>query len=102
MTTPLVTPKDYGLGSTRTLPAGGSGDQFNVYVCGRFVAPILTTRQQHEIGAGQLLLDEMTKKFIRDKLTFRYAVLNDGAQALALERAIRAGSLKAGRPSSTP
>ena len=29
-----------------------SGDQFNVYVCDRFVVPILTRQQQHDVGAG--------------------------------------------------
>jgi hypothetical protein len=27
-----------------------SGDQFNVYVCDRFVVPVLTAHQQHQIG----------------------------------------------------
>jgi hypothetical protein len=78
-----------------------SGDQFNVYVCDRFVVPGLTTEQQYQIGAGTLLLDQMTRQFIHDQLTYRYAVLADGAQTLALEREIRAGSLEPGGHSLT-
>jgi hypothetical protein len=79
-----------------------SGDQFNVYICDRFVVPGLTTEQQYQIGAGTLLLDQMTRQFIHDQLTYRYAVLADDAQALALEREIRAGSLEPGRPFLNP
>ena len=32
-----------------------SGDQFNVYVCDRFIVPGLTAAQQHQVGQGQLL-----------------------------------------------
>jgi hypothetical protein len=79
-----------------------SGDQFNVYICDRFIVPILTTQQQHEVGIGLLLLDQVTKQFIHGELAYRFVVLRDGAQALALEREIRAGSLTAGRPFLNP
>jgi hypothetical protein len=79
-----------------------SGDQFNVYVSDRFVVPGLTTDRQQQIGVGQLLLDQMTRQFIHDQLTYRYALLVDGAQALALEREIRAGRMEAGRPFLNP
>jgi hypothetical protein len=32
-----------------------SGDQFNIYICDRFIVPALTPGQQHDIGQGQLL-----------------------------------------------
>src|SRR5215469_1905637 len=34
-----------------------SGDQFNVYVCDRFIVPALTPVQQREVGIGRLQLD---------------------------------------------
>jgi hypothetical protein len=37
-----------------------SGDQFNVYVCDRFIIPALTTSQQRDIAVGKLLLDQLT------------------------------------------
>ncbi len=79
-----------------------SGDQFNVYICDRFIVPALTPGQQREIGQGRLLLDQMTKTFIREHLSYRFAVHRDGAQALAVERAVRSGSLPAGRPYLNP
>jgi hypothetical protein len=45
-----------------------SGDQFNVYVCDRFIVPGPTPAQQHQIGQGQLLLDKLTRSFIRGHL----------------------------------
>ena len=79
-----------------------SGDQFNVYICDRFIVPALTPDQQREIGQGRLLLDQMTKAFIRDQLSYRFTVHRDGTEALAVERAVRAGSLPAGRPYLNP
>lgn len=38
-----------------------SGDQFCVYVCGRFVVPRLTSAQQAEVGDGRLSLDALTR-----------------------------------------
>src|SRR5215469_12447805 len=38
-----------------------SGDQFNVYICDRFVIPAMTPEKQQDIGQGTLLLDQMTK-----------------------------------------
>jgi hypothetical protein len=52
-----------------------SGDQFNVYVCDRFVVPALTPGQQRQI---------------------------DGTTVLAAERAVRAGCLAAGKPFLNP
>ncbi len=79
-----------------------SGDQFNVYICDRFVVPTLTQEQQQAIAAGRLLLDQMTKNFINQNLTYRYLVCQDGTEALAIERSVRAGELPAGRPYLNP
>jgi hypothetical protein len=79
-----------------------SGDQFNVYICGRFIVPGLTTAQQRQIGQGQLSLDQLTRSFIREHLGYRFAIYTDGTEALAVERAIRGGALPAGRPYLNP
>jgi hypothetical protein len=79
-----------------------SGDQFNVYVCDRFIVPSLTSAQQCQIGQGQLLLDQLTRSFIRRHLGYRFAVYTDGTEALAVERSIRGGALSAGRPYLNP
>ncbi len=79
-----------------------SGDQFNIYICDRFIVPVLTPDQQHHIGTGNLLLDQMTREFIRSHLCYRYLICPDGATALAAEREMRAGGLPAGRPYLNP
>jgi hypothetical protein len=79
-----------------------SGDQFNVYICDRFIVPALTAAQQHAIGLGDLLLDQLTKSYIREHLSYRFLLCRDGTQAHATERAVRAGSLPAGRPYLNP
>jgi hypothetical protein len=79
-----------------------SGDQFNVYVCDRFIVPVLTPGQQRDIGAGHLMLDQMTRDFIRATFSYRFIIHEDGTQALGVEQAVRAGSLPAGRPYLNP
>lgn len=79
-----------------------SGDQFNIYICDRFVVPALTRGQQRRIGQGQLLLDQMTRSYIHLHLTYRFVLCRDGAEALAVERAVREGSLPTGRPYLNP
>jgi len=79
-----------------------SGDQFNVYICDRFIVPALTRDQQQAIASGQLLLDHLTRDFIRQSLTYRYLVCRDGAEALEIERHVRAGQLPVGHPYLNP
>jgi hypothetical protein len=79
-----------------------SGDQFNVYICDRFVIPALSPRQQWDMGQGTLLLDQMTKDFIRAHLSYRFLVYSSVTEALAAERALRAGQSPAGRPFLNP
>lgn len=66
------------------------------------MVPALSPRQQRDIGAGKLLLDQMTKDFIRSHLSYRFVVYPSGAEALAAERELRAGQSLAGRPYLNP
>ena len=79
-----------------------AGDQFNIYICDRFIVPALTSAQQRDIGAGRLLLDQMTRNYIREHLGYRFAVYADGTEALAVERAVRSGAIPAGQPYLNP
>jgi hypothetical protein len=74
----------------------------NVYICDRFVVPVLSSEEQRAVGEGELSLDEMTRTFIRRNLAYRFVVLRDGAEALRLEGALRRGDLRAGRPFLNP
>ena len=66
------------------------------------IVPALAVVQQREIGPGRLPLDQLTKSFIHGHLRYRLAVHGDGAEALPVERAVRADGLLAGRPSLNP
>src|ERR1700735_5240432 len=55
-----------------------SGDQFNVYICDRFIDPALTSGQQHDIGQGHLLLDRLTRDYIREHFGYRFLGYRDG------------------------
>ena len=79
-----------------------SGDQFCVYVCDRFVVPALTPSQQHQLAAGGLSLDDLTRAFIRDRLAYRFVVTADGTEAARLEAEVRRGALLVGRPYLNP
>jgi hypothetical protein len=79
-----------------------SGDQFNVYICDRFIVSALTRDQQQAIASGQLFLDHLTRDFIRQNLTYRYLVCRDGTEALEIERHVRSGQLPVGHPYLNP
>lgn len=79
-----------------------SGDQFNIYVCDRFVVPGLTAEQQEAVARGDLLLDGLTRDYIRTRLTYRFVVKQSVVETRLLERAVQAGLLPAGRPYLNP
>ena len=83
--------------------AGGrrSGDQFCVYVCDRLVLPGLHGRLAG-LADGSLSLDRETRAYVRASLGFRFVPVPDGATALAREREVRGGRLRAGRPLLNP
>jgi hypothetical protein len=41
--------------------------------------------QQQELAAGRVSLDDLTRRFVRDHLTYRFVVTADGAEAVRLE-----------------
>ena len=79
-----------------------SGDQFCVYICDRFVVPDLTNNELSAVGDGSISLDQFTKSFIREELSFRFIEVEDGEAAYNLERQVKAGSLAIGKPMLNP
>lgn len=79
-----------------------SGDQFCVYVCDRFVVPRLSDQQQAQIGDGVLSLDALTRKHIHDCFEYRYATVDNGTDAFALEREVQRGAMTVGKPFLNP
>ncbi len=65
-----------------------SSDQFNVYVCDRFVLPRIHTRIL-EIAAGTLSLDQLTRESILTELGFRFMVVASPSQAFLTERQLQ-------------
>jgi hypothetical protein len=70
-----------------------SGDQFCVYVQDLLLLPKLTTDEIDQIVTRKLALDRLVKDFVRENLSYRYVVTQDGAAAGSLERLIIDGAL---------
>lgn len=87
--------KRFGLSHRLNAHASGrrSGDQFCVYVCDRLVIPKLTKEQLRRIADGQLKLDDETKKYIRNRLSYRFVETKSGKEALSCESMIKNGEL---------
>ena len=96
--------KGRGLWNRLKSHASGSraGDQFCIYICDRLVLPRLSADELRKIGAGRLSLDQLTRHFIHDNLTYRFAVVRDGDEALKLEAEIKRGALPQGLPLLNP
>lgn len=80
-----------------------SGDQFCVYVCDRFVVPMLDGEKLVQVGEGKLKLDALTKSFVREHFEYRYITDLGNYPALQLERQVQRGALEAaGKPFLNP
>jgi len=66
-----------------------SGDQFCVYVFDRLLLATISREQINGAARGQLSLDGLTRKLIRQSLSYRFTLVNDAATARALERQIQ-------------
>ena len=78
------------------------GDQFCLYICDRYVIPSLTKGQIQQVGSGSLSLDQLTREFIHQHLTYRFVTVDDGTEALALEAYIKANGLSGKQPILNP
>jgi hypothetical protein len=79
-----------------------SGDKFNIYICDRFIIPTLSADQLRAVGDGTLLLDVLTRQYIRELLSYRFAIVVDSASAFRVERLVQGGALDAGKPILNP
>ena len=79
-----------------------SGDQFCIYICDCLVLSELSEDELARIVAGRLSLDELTRNYIRQHLSFRFVEMPDGPSAHALESRIKKGALSAGKPLLNP
>ena len=79
-----------------------SGDQFCVYVADRLVMPKLTADEVLSIAGNLVQFDGLVKRYISDRLTYKFVTTSDGAEAFAIENKVRRGALPAGRPLLNP
>jgi hypothetical protein len=79
-----------------------SGDQFCVYVADRLVLPTLSQDDIAEIASGRHQMDAFVRRYIHENLSYRFAMLPDGAMAYAAEAAIKSGRWEHGHPQLNP
>jgi len=93
-----------GLRSRLASHASGrrSGDQFCVYVADRLVLGTLSMDEVAAVACGEHSMDALVRAFIHAQLTYRYVVLQDGADAYRLERELRMGCGPPGCPRLNP
>jgi hypothetical protein len=96
--------RKYGLYTRLASHAAGrlSGDQFCVYVANRLVLPGLTQDVLPRFGTGELTLDMLTKRFIREHLEYQFALVASAAEAFALEAMCRQGRVFGVKPLLNP
>lgn len=97
-------PTGAGLASRLRSHASGrrSGDQFCVYVSDQYVLPELTSAQVQAIADSRLSMDGLVRDKVHQSFTYRTAVVEDYAAALAAESWLKAGHASCGRPRLNP
>ena len=100
----LGTKPKLGLATRLASHASGrlSGDQFCVYVANRLVIPTLRSEQLAQFADGLLTLDTLTRQYIHERLEYQFACVETSADAFALERQARSGSVLGVKPFLNP
>ncbi len=100
-----MNPRAHGVFGRLQSHASGrrSGDQFAIYICDRFVVPVLSQDELGALARGDRLLDARTRDYIHDHLTYRVVLTDSGAAARELEDVVRRTGLpRSGRPQINP
>jgi hypothetical protein len=79
-----------------------SGDQFCIYVADRLLLPTLSPAQVRLIADGELSFDTLVRRWICDRLGYRWTTTSSAREALALEADLRAGRTPCGMPLLNP
>jgi hypothetical protein len=79
-----------------------SGDQFCVYVADHYVLPELSREQIEAIRDSRLSMDTLVREKIHTAFGFRFVVVDDYATAMQVEKAVKGGRLRTGRPRLNP
>ena len=86
----------------RAMQGRRGGDQFCIYVCDRLVLGTLTQAEIEQITRGELSLDDLTRDYIHQNLTYRFVEVEDVSTARDLEKSVKRGELSAGEPLFNP
>ena len=78
------------------------GDQFCIYVADQLVLPTLSREDITAIASGHRQMDAFVRRYIHENLSYRFVILADGAEALAVEATIKSGDWPYGRPQLNP
>lgn len=72
----LTNGKQSGLYDRLSSHASGyrSGDRFNIYIADLYVLPTLTQKQITGIAKNEISFDSLIKKYIREKLSYRFLI----------------------------
>ncbi|MDE0738481.1 MAG: hypothetical protein OSB83_04640 [Planctomycetota bacterium] len=79
-----------------------TSDPFCIYVCDRFVVPKLDSEAIESLANGGQLLDGLTRRFVRQELSYRFITTDGSETARKIESQVRAGILNAGKPLLNP
>jgi len=69
-----------------------------VYVFDRFIVPTLSDEQRRQFGTRQLQGDVLTRNFIQQYLSYRFAVTQSYKEAMTIETYLAKGRSSAGFP----
>jgi hypothetical protein len=66
------------------------------------ILPSLNQEQIQAIDKGKLSFDFLIRKYIHENLTYRFVETKDGETAFNIEREVKKGHLKSGKPLLNP
>lgn len=79
-----------------------SGDQFAVYVADHWVLPTLGPAEIAAIAERRLAMDSLVRRYIAERLAFRWVTAPDSETARAIEAVIKRGEWPYGKPLFNP
>lgn len=96
--------KKYGIYNRLQSHASGrlSGDQFCVYVANRLVIPELKLRDLERFESGDLTLEQLTKDYIHENLSYRFLIVDSSKDASDGEKRCQTGEIFGQTPFLNP
>jgi hypothetical protein len=99
---PEIAPTVCTLGSIAISADAEVGIQFCVYVADNLVLGSLTANDIEDVASGRHHMDAYVRKYIHDNLGYRFVILPNGKTAFDIEKLIKGGAWKHGKPLLNP